>query len=415
MSIRKALFPLAIKPEVLRRYPPSPHPAQTNSPYGPSVGCGMDWGLAQPVPLIAREMAEQFRGRRRSSWGSQVGRGNQTPERSGSRWVEWGRWLFRHRGWVFSPLGGILFFQAVGRYLQGCGEVATTGFPIWLTAFSLIGLGVFIRLHVAGRALPGTSSRGITFEAGQLITTGLYAYVRNPLYLANLMIWGGLALLVAPVWWVGLFIGLAGLFYHLIVLAEEDFLLGRFGPRYIEYCCQTPRWIPSLPPLRCIAQKDGVPLSLAEANISYCSGTLAAETASESKEASGAPMDLRDWQCRSKRKGIGKHWSHRFTWRRALFREADGLMLILLAVWAFAGLREGRLPWEFSAGTWGPFGLGVVGMAAVGWGWIKWLKKRSWPSSTSPSPAPKASEPGVGFGLGGSVVGLVRQYDTLIQ
>lgn len=338
---------------------------------------------------------------------------------AGSRWAAWGRWLFRHRGWIFVPLGGILVLQALARYSLADGS-AGEGFSVaHLGVAGILGLGLLIRLQVAGRARPGTSSRGITFEAGQLITTGMYAHLRNPLYLANLLIWAGLGLLVGPPWWVTVLVAGAALAYHLIVLAEEEFLLARFGSSYIDYCRQVPRWIPKPilrtppwgPATRILRKNRFFSRWIADSPLVTESGSASQGSAPQVESAvkfyssNPGPPFRRNLYCPSKQ---GPLWpsaekssepvqgllpsayaapeGHCFTWRRAMFREADTLMLVGLAGWFFIGLSAGRLPWQWTEGFLAGLWQWSPGVAALGWGWIKWLKKRSWPSKFSNPP-----------------------------
>ena len=74
--------------------------------------------------------------------------------------------------------------------------------------------------------------------------TGPYRYVRNPIYLASLMVqlgtilWFGSLLLIPYL----LFFAIA---YHiLIVFFEEPILQKMFGTAYDEYVRKVPRWIP---------------------------------------------------------------------------------------------------------------------------------------------------------------------------
>ena len=300
-----------------------------------------------------------------------------------SRWVGWGRWMFRHRGWLFTPLGGILLLQALATY--GTGGLHQQGGAItrWGASAGLLVLGLAIRVYVAGRARPGTSSRGVTFEAGQLITTGMYAYVRNPLYLANLMIWAGLALLAAPMmWWAGLLVGLAGGVYHLIVLAEEEYLAARYPAEYARYRHEVPRWLPRLPRLFRTGRSKN-PSSLFPKERGRDGAVVVKVVGiSDREDVWDKSLSSQNLPILPNRTESAAHSEPRFTWRRALFREADSLMLVLLAGWLFAGLGLGKLPWQMFSGTVGPLGLGLLAAAAIGWGWIKWLKKRSWPHST---------------------------------
>jgi hypothetical protein len=78
--------------------------------------------------------------------------------------------------------------------------------------------------------------------------SGPYAWVRNPLYLANLMIYTSLAWLLSfNGWWTAAAGGVFGLQYSLIVAYEEAMCLELFGNAYAAYCGRVRRWIPTYP------------------------------------------------------------------------------------------------------------------------------------------------------------------------
>ncbi len=78
----------------------------------------------------------------------------------------------------------------------------------------------------------------------ELVVSGLYRYVRNPMYVGVLLIQIGNILcfgsLAQVVYWFFLFIG----FNLFIRVNEEPYLLKTFGSRYEVYCRAVPRWIP---------------------------------------------------------------------------------------------------------------------------------------------------------------------------
>ncbi|HET9160082.1 MAG TPA: isoprenylcysteine carboxylmethyltransferase family protein, partial [Caulobacteraceae bacterium] len=82
--------------------------------------------------------------------------------------------------------------------------------------------------------------------ADNLVTDGIFGVVRNPLYVGNGLIYVGVYLMHGhPVTMaVGI---LAFLFaYQCIVYAEENYLRGKFGPGFDDYCADVPRWLPRL-------------------------------------------------------------------------------------------------------------------------------------------------------------------------
>ena len=83
----------------------------------------------------------------------------------------------------------------------------------------------------------------------ELIVTGLYRFVRNPLYIAAVFVLAGEALLFQS---IGIFIYCLVMFgiFNFHVLMEETFLADKFGETYERYCKAVPRWIPRLTPYR---------------------------------------------------------------------------------------------------------------------------------------------------------------------
>jgi protein-S-isoprenylcysteine O-methyltransferase Ste14 len=79
----------------------------------------------------------------------------------------------------------------------------------------------------------------------ELIVTGLYRFVRNPLYIAGVLVLAGEAILFQS---LGIFIYCLIMFggFNVHVLMEETSLAEKFGSKYGEYCKSVPRWIPRL-------------------------------------------------------------------------------------------------------------------------------------------------------------------------
>ena len=80
----------------------------------------------------------------------------------------------------------------------------------------------------------------------QLLITGMYRHVRNPIYLGALLalfghiIWSGSGLVIA----YSLCYVIA--FQILVVVFEEPVLRRNFGREYEEYCGAVPRWMPKI-------------------------------------------------------------------------------------------------------------------------------------------------------------------------
>jgi protein-S-isoprenylcysteine O-methyltransferase Ste14 len=113
----------------------------------------------------------------------------------------------------------------------------------------LAGLPVLLE-SFARFALEGVGTPAPVFATRHLVVKGFYRFVRNPMYLAVVFLIFGEAMILGNV--VLLAYGmLVWLTCHLFVLAyEEPTLQKTFGPEYVDFCANVPRWIPRLNPWR---------------------------------------------------------------------------------------------------------------------------------------------------------------------
>ncbi len=87
-------------------------------------------------------------------------------------------------------------------------------------------------------------SKAALWQNRQLSTDGPYRFTRNPFYLANLLIDGGLLFLIGR-WEVALLGAAAWAWvYHRTIAAEEATLRGLFGDAFDDYCRRVPRFLP---------------------------------------------------------------------------------------------------------------------------------------------------------------------------
>jgi protein-S-isoprenylcysteine O-methyltransferase Ste14 len=114
----------------------------------------------------------------------------------------------------------------------------------------LAGLGQTIRVAVIGLVYIKRGGLNKMIHADTLVTEGIFAHVRNPLYVGNLLILFGLFIIHNNPWVYGLgsFFFLTA--YSAIVTAEEAFLGRKFGAEYTAYCQTTGRWLPRVHGLR---------------------------------------------------------------------------------------------------------------------------------------------------------------------
>ncbi len=139
-----------------------------------------------------------------------------------------GRWLFERRGWLPVPL-----------------LAAMLAFPprAWAPGLLILATGEALRLLAVGHI--GLPSRTRADDVGDLVRSGPYGWVRNPLYLGNLLLFGGLGTVLWPSAVVA--VPILVVYYQLIVRWEERNLAARLGEPYRRYLVEVPRWWPRAP------------------------------------------------------------------------------------------------------------------------------------------------------------------------
>lgn len=115
-----------------------------------------------------------------------------------------------------------------------------------IVGFAIALLGEFFRLwgvSYAGSETRTTDGVGGTF----LVVSGAFAYVRNPLYVGNMLMYLGIGIMSWALFPYLQIIALAFFFWQYIVIIkeEEGFLLSKYGKSYENYCAAVPKLIPS--------------------------------------------------------------------------------------------------------------------------------------------------------------------------
>jgi protein-S-isoprenylcysteine O-methyltransferase Ste14 len=81
-----------------------------------------------------------------------------------------------------------------------------------------------------------------TDHPDQLIVDGVFAFSRNPIYVAFGMVLIG-EFLIFPNWISLIYLGAATWLVHRQVLREEEYLKGHYGPAYEHYCRRVRRYV----------------------------------------------------------------------------------------------------------------------------------------------------------------------------
>ncbi|HSR48185.1 MAG TPA: isoprenylcysteine carboxylmethyltransferase family protein [Anaerolineales bacterium] len=116
-------------------------------------------------------------------------------------------------------LGGLLLFAGLGLYLWGLRNLGRMFGPSG---------GFAVRLQ----------------EHHRLVTTGPYALIRHPMYVAAIMV--GLGILLLYPTWATLAFSVAMLGLVVRARREERILLEEFGPEWQAYADRVPGWLPRI-------------------------------------------------------------------------------------------------------------------------------------------------------------------------
>jgi len=125
------------------------------------------------------------------------------------------------------PLLGFSAFRVLGALL------ICAGLPLLLDSFARF-------------ALQGLGTPAPVAPPKHLVVSGLYRYVRNPMYVAVSSLIFGQGLLFGSVqvlkYGVAVLVG----FHLFVLLYEEPVLRDKFGPEYDSYCRNVRRWWPRM-------------------------------------------------------------------------------------------------------------------------------------------------------------------------
>lgn len=108
-------------------------------------------------------------------------------------------------------------------------------------------IGESIRFWGVGHATSETRVTG-TVGASRLVISGPFGYVRNPLYVGNMLLYTGFGVMANLPWLIVLTLAWFAFQYYMIVSREEEFLEGKFGAEYDAYRRNVPKFIPRLTP-----------------------------------------------------------------------------------------------------------------------------------------------------------------------
>lgn len=158
----------------------------------------------------------------------------------------WSPWL------LWTRLAGIPFFTDNTTWLVLASLLSRTGLLTFFAAvdvllvISLVLLAFGAWMRTWGSAYVTTTVvRARVMQGETMLADGPYRHTRNPLYLGTLLHTIGIAIVMPPSGAI-LAITLLWIFQVRLALAEEPFLVKRFGQPYLEYKARVPRFLPTL-------------------------------------------------------------------------------------------------------------------------------------------------------------------------
>jgi protein-S-isoprenylcysteine O-methyltransferase Ste14 len=77
----------------------------------------------------------------------------------------------------------------------------------------------------------------------QVVTTGVFAISRNPLYLGSVLVLFGIALALNMLWSLVMLLLSMILCHYILIIPEEQYLTAKFGDEYKEYAASVHRWL----------------------------------------------------------------------------------------------------------------------------------------------------------------------------
>ncbi len=142
------------------------------------------------------------------------------------------KWLYRFRGEILGVFALLLW------------ALPCSSEKLSLSAICLALLGVILRIEA--RRVIGEHSRGKEKSAPELVTSGIYAKLRHPLYLSNLCFCFAFILFHLGVCMAsGLLALTVTLFVISLAKSEDVFLAEKFGQAFLDWKRETPMFFPN--------------------------------------------------------------------------------------------------------------------------------------------------------------------------
>jgi len=144
----------------------------------------------------------------------------------------------------FPPLIYLLAFVLgiLLHFLRGV-QIATNFNIVLLVGAPLIILAIVLMIWALQTFKKAGEDKDVRTATHSIVTSGPFAFTRNPMYLAMIILYVGFAIIINTLW-PFLFLPIVIIImYYGVILREEKYLEKKFGDKYIEYKKRVRRWI----------------------------------------------------------------------------------------------------------------------------------------------------------------------------
>lgn len=163
--------------------------------------------------------------------------------------VSIGNFFFKYRNLLFPVFGISIFIPSPPLFPSAVFGPDYFTYPVVL-GFLIAILGQGFRAMTIGFKYIVRGGKDKKVYAIDLVTEGMFHHCRNPLYVGNILMLLGVGLLSNSLYFVIIVVPVFCFIYQAIVLAEENYLRGKFGPQYDQYTHDVNRWFPNLAGIR---------------------------------------------------------------------------------------------------------------------------------------------------------------------
>ncbi len=141
----------------------------------------------------------------------------------------------------------IIALTVAGLIFARCGFLASGYIPSLHIPFCILASLLIASGVVMWAQAVLVAKVGVNILQSRLVTNGVYAWVRNPIYSAFLLFCTGALLFAGNLWLLFLPVVYWAFLTVLMKHTEEKWLIEAFGTEYVAYCSRTNRCIPWFP------------------------------------------------------------------------------------------------------------------------------------------------------------------------